>query len=162
HGPPRGVAVSPDGAYAYVLVGGWIKRYAIGTDGAIDPTSIAAVDTGSTLTDLAFSPDGSHLYATGSDARVYQFAVDADGIPSPLAAAWVPVAPGSHAKAIAIAPAGDAAYVATNGNSGKRTLASFAIAADGQLTPLAPAFDVPTLAPHDLAITPNGLSVYLA
>ena len=77
-GPPRpdgrsgGVAVSPDGTNAYVIVGGWIKRFAVGADGRLDPDSLISVNTGGDLTDVALTPDGAHLFAASRDGRVFQ------------------------------------------------------------------------------------------
>ena len=161
-GFPTGVAVSPDGRSSYVIVGGSVRRYAIGADGQLDPASVSVVDTGGALTDVALTPDGANLYATSSDGSVFQFAVAADGTLSALAPTAVMA--GGMPSALAIAPGGTSLYVAaSSGTPAERRLIQYAIGTGGQLTALAPAgVVVPVGELRDLAVTPDGRSLYLA
>ena len=133
---PKGVAVSPDGKNAYVIVGGWIKRFAVGADGRLDPDSLISVNTGGDLTDVALTPDGAHLFAASRDGRVFQFAVGGDGGPAGLTPAAAPAADGMP-SALAIGPGGANLYVAAASSTGAEPqLLQYAIGAGGLLTPL--------------------------
>ena len=160
---PAGVAVSPDGSGVYVTVRGSIKRFPIGADGRLDPAGVTSIETGGALTDAALTPDGSHLYAPSSDGRVFQFAVGAGGMLAPLVPAEAPAESGMP-SALAIAPGGNNLYVAAaSAVAGERRLLQYAIGSDGRLTPRIPAG---LAALHsqlrDLAVTPDGRSLYLA
>ena len=157
------MAVSPDGSGVYVTVRGSIKRFPIGADGRLDPAGVTSIETGGALTDAALTPDGSHLYAPSSDGRVFQFAVGAGGMLAPLVPAEAPAESGMP-SALAIAPGGNNLYVAAaSAVAGERRLLQYAIGSDGRLTPRIPAG---LAAPHsqlrDLAVTPDGRSLYLA
>jgi DNA-binding beta-propeller fold protein YncE len=160
---PEGVAVSPDGRNAYVIVGGWIKRFAVGADGRLDPDSLISVNTGGNLTDVALTPDGAHLFAASRDGRVFQFAAGGDGGPAGLTPAAAPAADGMP-SALAIGPGGTNLYVAAASSTGAEPqLLQYAIGAGGLLTPLTPpGVPVPDSEMRDLAVTPDGRSIYLA
>jgi DNA-binding beta-propeller fold protein YncE len=161
-GPPAGIAVAPDGRSAYVIVGPWIKRFAVGAGGELDPDSIDPVRTGGELTDIALTPDGRRLYASSADARIFGFAVAADGTLSALEPT-APAAGCTKLTAIAIAPDGGALYAVSDSRSDKgRRLVQYNIGEDGALSPQTPPGLPLARHPRDLALTPNGRSLYVA
>jgi DNA-binding beta-propeller fold protein YncE len=161
-GPPAGLAVAPDGRSAYVIVGSWIKRFAVGAGGVLDPDSIDPVRTGGELTDIALTPDGRRLYASSADARIFGFDVAHDGTLN----AHEPTGPAAGCTkltAIAIAPDGEALYAVSDSQAENgRRLVQYDIGANGVLTAQAPAGLPLEGHPSDLAVTPNGRSLYVA
>lgn len=162
-GTPAGVAVSPDGSGVYVTVGGSIKRFPISADGSLEPAGHTSVESGGALTDAALTPDGAHLYAPSGDGRVFQFAVGSGGALAPLTPAEAPADSGTP-SALAIAPNGDSLYVAAASTvAAERHLLQYAIGTDGRLIPRTPAgVAAPASELRDLAVTPDGRSLYLA
>jgi DNA-binding beta-propeller fold protein YncE len=161
-GPPAGIALSPNGLNAYVIVGSSIKRYAVGAGGELNEATMEVVRTGGTLTDIALTPDGRRLYASSSDAQIFAFSVGAGGALSALGSTE-PAAGCTKLTAIAIAPDGGALYAVGDswGERGRR-LVQYAIGDDGNLS----ALDPPSLPladhPRDLALTPSGRNLYVA
>jgi DNA-binding beta-propeller fold protein YncE len=161
---PRGVAVSPGGGTAYVLVGGGIAVFDVAADGSLTKRDQRIEVPSWRLEDVALTPDGEHLYATSGDGRVFQFAVAADGTPVPLTPAEVVT--GGRAIGIAVAPDGSAAHVtaARSWWPPSRHVLSFAVGADGALTPAGEAevSFVPWRRLGYLGVSPDGRSLFVA
>ena len=133
----KGVALSPDGNTAYVLVRGGITVFDVGADGALSRRGQVEVDSKS-LQDVALTPNGKNLCITSRDGRVLQFDVDASGNLEPKTDPAVETRSGRKAIGIAIVPDGSAAYVSTQAGNGSQRLFAFAIGADGALSPGVP------------------------
>ena len=159
--------MSPDGRSVYVsdLAGfGSILQYSVGPTGALTPKappSVATVPTGGTR--LAVSPDGRSLYATGTGA-VLQYTIGAGGALSPKSPPAVPVGRDAFTELVdvAVSPEGRSVYVtdaeALAGVRGR--VLQFTAGADGALSPKSPPSVTAGMDPFDLAISPDGLSVY--
>jgi DNA-binding beta-propeller fold protein YncE len=166
HDAPAGIAVAPDGRSAYVIVEEWVKRFAVAPDGELLADSLVAVRTGDELTDVTLTPDGRYLYATSEDSRIVQFRVGQDGLLSRLPSPAVTVADDTELAAIAVSPDGDSIYAAGGSDwdeqpSGR--LFQFTIGPDGGLLAKEPpGLVVPRAKFRDLALTPNGRTLYAA
>jgi DNA-binding beta-propeller fold protein YncE len=157
---PSGIAVRPDGRTAYALVRGGIAVFDVGAGGALARRP-ELVDARGPLTDLAFTPDGRHLYATSLKGYVLQFDVGPDGRPTPKSPPALGLGGDARAIGIAVVPDGSAVYV-TSGGHAKRVFAS-AVGPDGRLAPGAtPAASVPTPKLWFLTASPDGKSLFVA
>jgi 6-phosphogluconolactonase (cycloisomerase 2 family) len=166
HGSPTGIAVAPDGLSAYVIAGQWVKRLTVGADGELRADSLVAVATGGKLTDVTLTPDGRYLYATSADSRVFQFQVGEQGLLSRMPSAALPVAERTKLGTIAVSPDGHSAYAAgrtySDGPPSGR-LFQFTIGQDGGLVAKdPPGLVLPRARLRDLALTPNGRTLYAA
>jgi DNA-binding beta-propeller fold protein YncE len=160
---PRGVAVSPSGDAVYVLAAGGIVVFDVAADGALTRRDQRVEVPSRHLEDVALTPDGAFLYTTSGDGRVFQFAVAADGTPVSLAPAELVT--GERAIGIAVAPDGSAVHVtARSWAQAWRRVLSFAVGADGALTP-AGETEVPYVPWKRLGylgMSPDGLSLFVA
>jgi PKD repeat protein len=166
HDSPAGIAVAPDGRSAYVIVGQWVKRLAVGADSELLAESLVAVGTGGKLTDVTLTPDGRYLYATSADSRIFQFQVGEQGLLSRMPSAAVPVSEQTKLASIAVSPDGTNVYAAgrsySHGPPSGR-LFQFTVGQDGGLVPKdPPGLVVPRAKLRDLALTPNGRTLYAA
>jgi DNA-binding beta-propeller fold protein YncE len=171
---PGALAASPDGRSLYVLDTsglGAVTQYSVGAGGALTLKSPATVPTGAAVpTRLAVSPDGRSVYVTNyNDAVVSQYSVGADGALMPKSPATVPTAAcpgillGCGPVGVAVSPDSRSVYVTNDpplfGESG--VISQYTAGADGTLSPKSPP-TVPTgTNPFELAVTPDGLSVYV-
>jgi PKD domain len=173
HDSPAGIAVAPDGLSAYVIVDEWVKRVTVGADGELLADSLVAVRTDDELTDVTLTPDGRYLYATSEGSRVFQFRVGAQGLLSRVTPGAVPVARDTRLRTIAVSPDGGSVYAAGREDededdddedehfSGR--LFQFTVGQDGGLVAKDPAgLVVPRAKLGDLALTPNGRTLYAA
>ena len=174
HDSPAGIAVAPDGLSAYVIVDEWVKRLTVGADGELLADSLVAVRADDDLTDVTLTPDGRYLYATSAGSRVFQFRVGAQGLLSRVTPAAVPVAKDTKLRTIAVSPDGGSVYAAGRSEedddededddehySGR--LFQFTVGQDGGLVAKDPAgLVVPRAKLGDLALTPNGRTLYAA
>ena len=109
---PTGIAITPDGRYAYVA------NQADSTISVID-TNAGAVSTtmslprGTTLANIAIAPDGKHAYATAQGPGAV-IVVDI----ATNATVGAPIAVGGAALGLAVSPDGSQVYVANNDNLG--------------------------------------------
>jgi PKD repeat protein len=122
-----GLAVSPDGRFAYVANRpAGIRAYSFGSDGTLKP--IAGSPFGSQeVGDIAMTPDGRFLYATTAGNLVACFEVSPDGRLAPLGTTSVP-SPGT----IEVSP--DGRFLFVGKEMGGDGVISFSIGADGSLT----------------------------
>jgi DNA-binding beta-propeller fold protein YncE len=161
HGPPVGLTLAPNGERVYLTVGGFIKWMSVGAGGGLDPASLRAISRHAYFTDVVLTPDGSRLYASSYGDGIIGFAVAADGSLSELD----PPATATGAKVTALAVSSDGAslYAAAKGGYGSQNrLLQYSIEQDGGLSAKDPASLPLDSRPYDLAITPDGRSLYVA
>lgn len=168
----------PGGTWLYLPNGsaGGVLSFAIDLDdGALANTGGAAADLGTNA--LAVEPTGRFLYAvndSGGVDRVRGWAIVAsNGTLSELATSPFAL-PDQAVDAIAVAahPGGRVLYVATRSNgavAGEGAIHAFAIETDptsgsalGGLTPLGASTILAGQQPHDLAVTPDGGTLYVS
>jgi len=168
---PVGVAVSPNGKTVYVtsLYDSVVAWYSVGADGALIPKGTAAEPALTSPIGVAVSPNGGSVYVANLAGTVSQYNVGAGGALSPKTPATV--AAGEGASGIAVSPNGDSVYVA---NYDQGTVSQYSVGAGGALSPKTPAMvatggglgltsvDGATPSPDDLAVSPDGGSVYVA
>ena len=160
-GPPIGLTVAPDGKRAYLTVAGFVKWMDVGDDGGLDETTLVGHQTGALLTDVVLTPDGKRLYASSVASGILGFEIAADGSITALDPATT--ATGAKVTSLAISADGNSLYAAAAAGppSGNRLL-QYTIEDDGALTAKDPASQPLGAGPHDLAITPDGRSLYVA
>jgi DNA-binding beta-propeller fold protein YncE len=161
HGPPVGLTLAPDGKRLYLTVGGFIKWISVGAGGGLDPATLTAIARPTYFTDVVLTPDGRRLYASSYGDGILGFAVAADGSLSELD----PPATATDAKVTALAVSSDGAslYAAAKAGYGSQDrLLQYSIEDDGALTAKGPASLPLDSRPYDLAITPDGRSLYVA
>jgi DNA-binding beta-propeller fold protein YncE len=173
---PTGVAVSPDGRSVYVAnagrfeladpggldAGDNVSQFTIGVDGGLSPKSPPSVAAGDYPFDVAVSPDGKSVYvASMLSSRVFQYDVGQGGKLSPKSPATVFA---DSAVAVAVSPDGKSVYVVSGdpeGNGGIDAVLQYDVGPGGKLSPKSP----PTVDAGDfsidLAVSPNGKSVYV-
>jgi DNA-binding beta-propeller fold protein YncE len=165
-GPPIGLTVAPGGQRAYMTVEGFVKWMDVGEDGGLDETTLVGFDTrtthpGAFLTDVVLTPDGSHLFASSAAHGIFGFDVAADGSVTPLDPATT--ATGAKVTALAISADGNSLYAVTGARApNPHRLLQYSIGDDGRLTAKDPASQPLGAGPRDLAITPDGRSLYVA
>ena len=139
--------------------------------GPLAPLSPPTINTGhGSPSGLAVSPDGKNAYVTATYcgtpghpadcvSALLRYSVGADGSLTPRSSAAMP--PGTPLlRKLVISPDGRSLY-AIGLFSGGNSLTQYTVAANGALTLKSPA-TVPTARePDDLAVSPNGRSVYV-
>ena len=88
---PAGIAISPNGVYAYVTNQGddTVGQYQIAS-GRLTAMATATVATGDAPHSVAVSPDGRYAYVTNSaDATVSQYAIGSGGSLQALSTATI-------------------------------------------------------------------------
>ena len=161
HGPPVGLTVAPDGQRVYVTVGGFIKWVNVTDDGGLDGDTLDAIGRPVVFTDVALTPDGRRLYASTYHDGILGFAVAPDGSLTELDPPAT--ATGAKITALAISSDGGSMYAAAKGGYiGDHRLLQYTIEEDGALTAKDPASQPLGGRPYDLAITPDGRSLYVA
>ncbi|MFJ5932788.1 beta-propeller fold lactonase family protein [Streptomyces sp. NPDC093071] len=154
------VVVSPDGKRAYVtsLSKKWVKGFAIGTNGALSAIPGAVAQYDAAVLGVAFSPDGTRLYATvggQTSGTMNSIAVAQDGT---LAKIGRPATiPGTSYMSLPVVSTDGRTVYASNFNSSNVT--PYRTAADGSLTQLSE--PVPTgNGPALPNVTPDGRFLY--
>ncbi len=158
---PVDITFSPDGGFAYVVVGlhsAQVVAVRIGADGTLTrhgaPTPFGELADG--VSSATVSPDGRQLYAASLLLRqLLVFDIDADGTVSP---AKQRVDTGLNPIFPRVTPDGRHVYV-INEISG--SVSGFARAADGSLTEIAGSPFRTGLLPHVTSITPDGRYLYV-
>jgi len=153
---PEGIAVSPDGSSVYVSDrdADEVVEYDRGSNGLLTPKTPDEVpfDAGSAA-QIAMTPDGKYLYASGDDGGVDQYSVGSGGQLSPMT---VPlVATGGDTWGVVVSPNGHNVY--TSDCSGD--VSQFTVASNGELTAMTPA-TVPTDGCGALWMTANGAALF--
>ncbi len=125
-----GLAVTPDGRFAYVSTREFgspaegIRAYAIAADGAL--AAIPMASGSHEFSDIAITPDGRFAYASDYTAnQVLRFAINADGTLTAQGSTGLSAAP-----QLVVSPNGKLLLVAVEGSG----VASYAIAGDGSLS----------------------------
>jgi large repetitive protein len=168
---PNDVAVSPDGKSVYVAnrAAASVSQYDVGAGGALAAKVPATVRAGITPEAVAVSPDGKSVYVTNANSdtvsdTVSQYDVGAGGALAAKATATVPAGDGPNG--IAVSPDGTSAYVV---NEWTEDVSQYDVGADGALAPKAtptvpagPPENGTRVAPRDVAVSPDGKSVYVA
>ena len=142
---PLGVAITPDGNYAYVI------NYGSGTVSVIEISSNTVTTTVTVGTEpygIAITPDGNYAYVANSGSGT----VSVIEISSNTVTTTVTV--GTDPRGIAITPDGNYAYVANNGSG---TVSVIEISSNTVTTTVTVGTD-----PRRIAITPDGNYAYVA
>ena len=171
---PRGVAVGPDGQSVYVAnfaSPGSVSQYDVGAGGELLPKSPPTVATPGFSEGVAVSPDGKSVYVVnflvfsdGSDgSTISQFDVGTGGKLLPKSPPTVPSS-GRGPIGIAVSPDGRSVYVANfavfpTGPGG--TVSQYDVGPDGALSPKSPATVDGPGNPREVAVNPDGKSVYV-
>jgi PKD repeat protein len=152
-GPPQsGIAVSPDGRFAYT-VGEGVLGYSVGGDGALTPLPGSPFGSGAYL-DAAISPDGRFLFATNT-LGVQAFALAADGSVAPLGFTTV-----ASAYYLQTAPDSPLLYVASSHSTGTG-VTPFAIGPDGDLSQRGEIAETGDLSLEYIGVAPDNKHVYM-
>ncbi len=155
---PEGIAVSPDGSSVYVsdAEADAIFQYDRGSDGLLTPKTPATVPySAGAAAQIAMSPNGKYLYASGDDEGVDQYTVGSGGLLSPMT---VPlVATGGETWGVIVSPNGHNVYTSDCGGGGD--VSQFSVGSNGELTAMTPA-TVSTDGCGAPWMTANGASLY--
>src|SRR5262245_5141444 len=161
--PPSAVAVSPDGASVYVATvnGGGIFQYSVNADGTLNAKTPPKQSSGSSLNGIAVNPDGHSVYAVDASTpgTIYQYDVLAGGVLAPKMPATV--AAGGAGGGIAVSPDGNNVYVAAN-SGGPQTgmVLQYSVGVGGALVPKSAPFVTAGAGTLNVAVNPDGKSVY--
>jgi DNA-binding beta-propeller fold protein YncE len=164
-GPPFGVAVTPDGQWAFTAVGGSIE--VLRTGSSLAPVKVATIpaDTGGALGEgllgETLTRDGRYLLAaTGSGAVVISVARAEQGSPDAVLGTLSDPAGGSGAIEVAVSPDGDYAFV-TQEDSQRAAVFNLRRALTQGFGPSDFVGTVPLgLAPVGMAVSPDGRWLY--
>jgi 6-phosphogluconolactonase (cycloisomerase 2 family) len=145
------ITLHPNGQYAYVsnygvgaqLSAGNISQLQVNANGTLTPLSPAYVLAGSNTTDVKITPNGRFAYA-GSSTGVYEFAVGASGLLTPLT---TPSINANLTQALLIDPASRYVY-----SAGSYSVVQYQINSDGTLS---------VLSPSSVGIGGNGISAVM-
>ncbi|WP_037355832.1 PKD domain-containing protein [Amycolatopsis orientalis] len=133
--PVVGAAITPDGSRLFVTLGGGtagggsVRSYAISPSGTLSRTGAPDAPIDSAISQVAISPDASHLIVTNYLANsVTSFAIAPD---TTLTQVGAPVAAGNKPVIPAFTPDGKFLYVS---NEGSGDLSGYTVGQDGALT----------------------------
>jgi DNA-binding beta-propeller fold protein YncE len=164
---PTGVTVSRDGRSVYVANrrSDDVSQYDVGSGGRLSPKSPATVPAAPITGNVVVSPDGRSVYVTGSNAggtlgRISQYDVGSGGKLSPKNPATVDDS--GFPYGLAVSPDGGSVYVADFASPNHTSFVSqYDVGPEGTLSPKNP----PTVAagdfPTNVAVSPDGRSVYV-
>jgi WD40 repeat protein len=160
--PASSVAVSPDGRFAYVTtrefppgVGeGGITGLSIEPDGSLSTLSSSPFgDPDDDYEDVAITPDGRFLFATGG-GRIHRFAVGASG-------ALTELTPSLEFGLNSLTASPDGQFLfGTDTSSSPSQLMSLTIGADGSLTENGPPTELGGTGVGFISVGPDGKHVY--
>jgi len=155
----EGLAVSPDGRFAYAatrdfsgVIAEGIKYLSIGPDGSL--TQFGATPGAGEYGEIAITPDGRFLFAY-SAGNIKRFAVNPDGSLSSLGT----TNPGISPRYLTVSPNGRFLFLGDDG--GKGGVSSFTIGADGSLTPNGEPALTGGSAVELFAVSPDGAYIYM-
>lgn len=149
------------GPYVYVTnpVSASVSQYAAGS-GRLVPLVPPALATPADPVAIVATPDGRYVYATAegqhANSFVLEYAVSSSGALLPLARVEVP---GATLLAMAVSPNGRNVYIGDAAGFG--SIHQYAVGPEGVLTPLVPATVPALFGLDDLAVSPDGRSVYI-
>lgn len=152
------LAMSPTSDLVYFLSSGpplgiTVARQA--ADGSLSYITGSPFASGMGFADIAITPDGKYLFASGNPASAVQrFSIAADGSLTSIGMATV-----AGADVMQVSPDGRFLYVV--GTSGNDFVHSLAIGADGSLTEVPPAYDMGDTSTGKLAVSPDGSRLYV-
>ena len=158
---PSGIAISPDGKFAYVVTSYASLVYMYSRDtltGALTALSTPTIGAGSSPFGIVISPDGLHAYVTSSgSASIYMYSRNViTGILSPLSTPTIPT--GSTPVGIAMSPDGKSVYATTYGDY------MVYMFSRNSSTGLLAALSTPTVSAGTntgrIVVSPDGTSVY--
>jgi 6-phosphogluconolactonase (cycloisomerase 2 family) len=149
------IAVDPAGQFVYVTADNLgVYEYKVLADGSL--SLLGNVILSIVSRSIQVDPSGRFLYVSDAGGSVWQFSIAGSGAIAALSAPSV--VPGFLPLSLCIAPSAVNLYVTTFQND---AIAQYAIAADGTLSPLAPAsVSTPNSFPSGVAIDPTGNYVY--
>jgi DNA-binding beta-propeller fold protein YncE len=168
---PYGIAVSPNGEYAYVTNNEGagtetVSEYSIASDGVLSPLPAPTIGAGGGPDGIVVSPNGKYVYvANESSDRVSQYTVGPGG--ELVADSPEFVDAGDGPAAIAVSPNGQYVYVGDTNefNSATPAISQYTVGADGKLTlnstTTGNSLDDPGAYPGSIAISPNGDYLYI-
>ena len=161
---PRGIALSTNGATAYVVNSDsdTLSVFRVGVQGALQPNP-QIFQTGDEPWGATVSPNGRTLYVTDTgDQTISAYRIGPDGTPGKLGD--FPTT-SDHPKQTVVSPDGRFLYLSyadadETTDSPARVITRFAVGSDGTL---GPAQDVAKAGPADygIAISPDGALVYV-
>ncbi|MGA9417690.1 MAG: beta-propeller fold lactonase family protein [Candidatus Cybelea sp.] len=157
---PEGVAIHPNGAFAYVTAGGGVSAFAINqTTGAPTPVAGSPFGAGTTPWGVAIIPSGKFAYVANRDSdNISAYRIKGNG--ALIAVKGSPFAAGMGPKGVAIDPNGAFAYVA---NESSNNVSAYTIdATSGKLTPIAGSPFPSGTTPQSVTIDPEGRFAYVA
>ncbi|OMC53040.1 hypothetical protein A5747_20105 [Mycobacterium sp. IS-836] len=146
------------------------RAYVSAVSAAYDSIAVIDLPTGAvvathpvalSVTDLAVSPDGRHVYISRNAARGADVAA-LDTTTGDVEALDIATAPGTSAACVRVSPDGDRLYVGTNGPAGGRLIVIGTRGDSGQTgLSLLGTVDI-GLPVRDVALSPNGAVAYVA
>lgn len=155
-----GVAVTPDGEYAYgsAQSDGLIAGFKVAGNGTISPTAQGTVPVGGGPNALVVDRKGKRLFSANIDGTISVFAIATNGALEEIAGS--PFTTGPQPYALALAPDGKTLYLADR-DSPISAVHAHRIASDGSLTELAGS-PYPTGGDNAFSVTvsPDGRNVY--
>jgi hypothetical protein len=146
---PSGIAISPDGSFAYVVSAGARAIYRIDTaSGAV--TATIPLDQAANVSRVAFSPDGSFAYVTAARSGAAVVRVDT------ATGTVTPVSSPTNTRDVVISPDGTRAYVTFTSTT--RNVAVIDTATGATISQIGPGSGLTS----KLALSPDGTRLYLA
>jgi DNA-binding beta-propeller fold protein YncE len=160
---PVSIAISPNGAHAYVTDSGSAAHPGPGSVAAFDLTSSGGLlpiagsfPTGSKPLGNAITPDGRFMYVVNRDSKnVTGFEIQSSGAIAPLAGS--PFPSGGEGTGIALSADGRTVYTPNSGG----TLSALRVGSDGTLTPIAGSPFPAGALPWAAAVTPDGRFLFV-
>jgi YVTN family beta-propeller protein len=160
-----GAAVSPNGRWVYVTTFAGVAQFDLGQGGLLTPMTPAAVPILGGAVSVVASPDRRSVYVLSTQGAIFQFTVGADGALSPKnpPSVYLSLPPPFPASGLAVSPDGRSVYAVNAGTAANNNnlVYQFDVGTNGTLSPKNP----PTVAageqPAEVAVSPDGQTVYV-